>query len=80
MAKEFYTVEVISHLENETGEYDYVPTFEVRINKGGKEKPSARLAARIFQISSTSRTSSIYAGSICSTHTASSSNSTIPAS
>lgn len=40
MAKEFYTVEVISHLENETGEYDYVPTFEVRIDKGGKEKSS----------------------------------------
>lgn len=40
MVKEFYTVEVISHLENETGEYDYVPTFEVRIDKGGKEKSS----------------------------------------
>lgn len=38
MAKEFYTVKVIPHLENETGEYDYVPTFEVRIDKGGKEK------------------------------------------
>lgn len=24
MAKEFYTVKVIPHLENETGEYDYV--------------------------------------------------------
>lgn len=33
MAKEFYTVKVISHLENETGEYDYVPTYEVRIDK-----------------------------------------------
>lgn len=40
MAKEFYTVKVIPHLENETGEYDYVPTFEVRIDKGGKEKSS----------------------------------------
>ena len=27
MAKEFYTVKVIPHLENETGEYDYVPHF-----------------------------------------------------
>ena len=44
MAKEFYTVKVIPHLENETGEYDYVPTFEVRIDKGGEEKSStARL-------------------------------------
>ena len=41
MAKEFYTVKIISHLENETGEYDYVPTFEVRIDKCGKEKSSA---------------------------------------
>lgn len=41
MAKEFYTVNVIQHLENETGEYDYVPAFEVRIDKGGKEKSSA---------------------------------------
>lgn len=40
MAKEFYTVNVIPHLENETGEYDYVPTFEIRIDKGGKEKSS----------------------------------------
>ena len=40
MAKEFYTVNVISHLENETGEYGYVPTFEVRIDKSGKEKSS----------------------------------------
>ena len=40
MAKEFYTVNVIPHLENETGEYDYVPTFELRIDKGGKEKSS----------------------------------------
>lgn len=40
MAKEFYTVKVISHFENETGEHDYVPTFEVRIDKGGKEKSS----------------------------------------
>ena len=40
MAKEFHTVKAISHLENETGEYDYVPTCEVRIDKGGKEKPS----------------------------------------
>lgn len=38
MAEESYTVDVISHLENETGEYDYVPTFEVRIDKSGKEK------------------------------------------
>lgn len=29
MAKEFYTVEVIPHLENETGEYDYVPTQSI---------------------------------------------------
>lgn len=40
MAKEFYTVKVIPHLENETGEYDYVPTYEVRIDKGGKEESS----------------------------------------
>lgn len=40
MAKKFYAVKVIPHLENETGEYDYVPTFEVRIDKGGEEKPS----------------------------------------
>ena len=40
MAKEFYTVNVIPHLENETGEYDYAPTFEVRIDKGGEEKSS----------------------------------------
>lgn len=31
MAKKFYTVKVIPHLENETGEYDYVPTFEVTV-------------------------------------------------
>lgn len=31
MTKEFYTVKVISHLENETGEYDYVPTYEVTV-------------------------------------------------
>lgn len=48
MAKEFYTVNVIPHLENETGEYDYVPTFEVRIDKGGKEKSSmARCLCRL---------------------------------
>lgn len=47
MAKEFYTVKVIPHLENETGEYDYVPTFEVRIDKGGKEKSST--ARRILR-------------------------------
>lgn len=40
MAKEFYTVKVIPHLENETGEHDYVPTYELRINKCGKEKSS----------------------------------------
>lgn len=40
MAKEFYTVKVIPHLENETGEYDYVPTYEIRIDKGGKEESS----------------------------------------
>ena len=40
MAKEFYTVKVIPHLENETGEDDYVPTYEVRIDKGGNEKSS----------------------------------------
>lgn len=40
MAKEFYTVNVIPHLENETGEYDYMPAYEVRIDKGGKEKSS----------------------------------------
>jgi hypothetical protein len=40
MAKEFYTVKVISHLENETGEYDYAPTYEVRIDRSGKEKSS----------------------------------------
>lgn len=40
MAKEFYTVKVIPHLENETGEYDYVPTYEVQIDRGGKEKSS----------------------------------------
>ena len=50
MAKEFYTVEVIPHLENETVEYDYVPTFEVRIDKGGKEKSStARLICPEWQ-------------------------------
>ena len=50
MAKEFYTVEVIPHLENETGEYDYVPTFEVRIDKGGNEKSStARLICPEWQ-------------------------------
>lgn len=44
MAKEFYTVKVIPHLENKTGEYDCVSTFEVRIDKGGEEKSStARL-------------------------------------
>lgn len=44
MAKDFYTVKVIPHLENETGEYDYVPTFEIRIDKGGNGKSStARL-------------------------------------
>lgn len=40
MAKEFHTVKVIPHLENETGEYGYVPTFEVRIDKGGEGKSS----------------------------------------
>lgn len=50
MAKEFYTVKVIPHLENETGEYDYVPTFEVRIDKGGNEKSStARLICPEWQ-------------------------------
>lgn len=39
-AKEFHTVKVIPHLENETGEYDYAPTYEVRIDKGGKEESS----------------------------------------
>lgn len=44
MPKYFYTVKVIPHLENETGEYDYMPTFEVRIDKGGNAKSStARL-------------------------------------
>lgn len=100
MAKEFYTVNVIPHLENETGEYDYVPTFEIRIDKGGKEKSSTarRLCLeqpsiaiiedieavgafghRTFQISSTSRTSSICADSINSTPTASSGNSMMQA-
>ena len=40
MAKEFYTINVVLHLENEKGEYDYVPNYEVRIDKGGKEKSS----------------------------------------
>lgn len=40
MAKEFYTVKIIPHLENETGEYDHVPTYEVRIDKSGKEESS----------------------------------------
>lgn len=34
MAEEFCTVKAIPHLENETGECDHVPTFEVRIDKG----------------------------------------------
>lgn len=34
------TVKAIPRLENETGEYDHVPTFEVRIDKGGKGKSS----------------------------------------
>lgn len=45
MAKEFYTVKVIPHLGNETGEYDHVPTFEVRIDQGGKEKSSTPTAS-----------------------------------
>lgn len=40
MAKEFYTINVVLHLENEKGEYDYVPNYEVRIDKSGKEKSS----------------------------------------
>ena len=32
MAKEFYTVKVIPHLENETGEHDYAPMYEVQIS------------------------------------------------
>lgn len=40
MAKEFYTIKVIPHLENEAGEDDYVPTYEVRIDKGGNGKSS----------------------------------------
>lgn len=40
MAKESYTVNAIPHLGNETGEYDHMPTYEVRIDKGGKEKSS----------------------------------------
>lgn len=40
MAEESYTVKVIPHLGNETGEYDHVPTFGVRIDKGGKGKSS----------------------------------------
>ncbi len=50
MAKEFYTVEVIPHLENGTCEYNYVPTFEVRIDKGGNEKSlTARLICPEWQ-------------------------------
>lgn len=49
MVREFYTVDVIPHLENETGEYDYVPTFEVRIDKGGKEKSSTARRLRLEQ-------------------------------
>lgn len=41
MAKEFYTVKVIPHLENETGEHDYAPMYEVQIDNGGKEKSLA---------------------------------------
>ena len=33
-------IEIIPHLENETGEYDYVPTYGVRIDKSGKEESS----------------------------------------
>lgn len=40
MAKDFYTVNAVLHLENEKGEYDYVPNYEVRIDKCGKEKSS----------------------------------------
>lgn len=40
MGKDFYSVKVISHLENETGEDDYVPTYEIRIDKDGTEKSS----------------------------------------
>lgn len=47
MAKEFYTVKVIPHLENETGEDNYVPTYEVRIDKGGKEKSSTARRIRL---------------------------------
>lgn len=99
MAKEFYTVNVISHLDNETGEDNYVPTYEVRIDKGGKEKSSTArrihldwpsieiiekieavgaFGPRMFQISSTSRISSICVNSTGSTYTASSGSSTIP--
>lgn len=79
MAKDFHTVKVIPHLENETGEDNHVPTYEVRIDKGGKGRPSRLLDVRMFQISSASRISSIYAGSIGSTYIASSGSSTIPA-
>lgn len=40
MAKDFHTVNAVLHLENEKGEYDYVPNYEVRIDKCGKEKSS----------------------------------------
>lgn len=43
MAGEFYTVEVIPHLEDGTGEHDHAPTFEVRIDRGGGGKSSTAL-------------------------------------
>lgn len=47
MVKEFYTVKVIPHLENETGEDDYVPAYEVRIDKCGNNKSSTARRIRL---------------------------------
>lgn len=40
MAKEFYTINVVLHLENEKGEYDYVPNYKIQIDKCDNEKSS----------------------------------------
>ena len=40
MAEESHTAKFIPHLGDEAGEYGHVPTFGVRIGKGGKGKPS----------------------------------------
>lgn len=41
MAEQFYRIEIVPHLENETGEFDYIPYYEINVTKDDMERFTA---------------------------------------